>query len=166
MASSGENAMLCAQLMDAQKDATRWLSIANSAEERAYLRKMQLSLADLQQILDRAEIRHRIESRGRASGEPPSLSSQPEWKENVTAFLKAFQGAKDVTRLRHYGHLDRLASRLGKQDEPSKAAKGARGHTGDRRAMVEAYIEEVRRKYGKSCRHGMPGSTDISQSSF
>jgi len=120
---NGESAILYAQLMAAQRDATRWLSIAQSNEERVYIRRMQVCLGDLLRILDRTEIRHRIESRGRASKEAPAPSGQPEWNQNMTAFLKAFQGARDARGSVVGRHLDRAALSLGQPSGQSKRGR-------------------------------------------
>jgi len=110
MSSHGENAVLRAQ----PKEATLWLSIAESNEERVYLREMQVLLGDLQRLLDRSEILHRIKSQG-ASGELPLPSEQPQWNENVIAFISAHRGARDVRGCAFGTHLNRLAARLEEQ---------------------------------------------------
>jgi hypothetical protein len=76
---------------------------------------MQALLGNLQRLLDRSEILQRIKSRN-APGELPSPSEQPQWNENVIAFVTAFRGARDVRGCVVGSHLNRLAAHLVEQN--------------------------------------------------
>ena len=155
MGTARENTVLRAQLADAMRDVTRWLSIAESGEERQHLRQVQLRLGELQAILDRVEIRWRVKTRVR--GEPPLPSEAPEWAENVTAFLGAFQDARDVRGSSFGGCLSRLVARLkretAKSEAPTTVVDGRRKDAGtvpaskpiERGRFCDQVIDEIKR---------------------
>lgn len=122
MGSIAEIVVLEAQLNDAFKDTTRWLSVVNSNEEALYVRDMQAHLGNLLQILDRVRIRYRVETPG-ASEEPPLPSMHPQWKENVVAYLNAFRGAEAIHGGVVGGHLKGVATRLEETIGGSKAER-------------------------------------------
>lgn len=107
MAQNGDIAILRAQLADAEANVRLWLSVAESNQERVYVRRMQERLGDLGRILDRIELGEAPEERNR-------------WEENVKTFLEAFRGAKQVRGCVIGTALSLLAARLGKQREQSE----------------------------------------------
>ena len=118
--------VLQAQLIDAATDARKWLSIAQSEEERHYVHKVQVCLGNMQRILDRVRIQHRI-----APGSLPSRTTESNWSQNARAFINALGGAEDASGHVFGTHLKRLAARLEEQIKTSAklpdpdAAKGA-----------------------------------------
>lgn len=103
----GDIGTLHAQFADAQANARLWLAVAESNEERVYVRRMQERLGDLERILDRIELRGPSGERNR-------------WDEIVKAFLEAFRGARQVRGCVVGASLSPLAARLGKHAEPSE----------------------------------------------
>jgi hypothetical protein len=108
--------ILRAQLADAQASTRLWLAVAESNEERVYVRRMQERLGDLERNLDR------IEMRG-ASGE------RNRWDESVEVFLKAFRGARQVRGCIVGTGIGPIVARLGNQAEQSEGGPIADGAT-------------------------------------
>lgn len=123
----GDTAILRAQLADAQADARLWLAVAESEEERVYVRRMQERLGDWERILDRIKL-------------PGASDEWNGWDENAKAFLEAFRGARRVRRCVVGTNLSPLAARLGKQAEqrvPLADGESKPTETGDGTAPKE-----------------------------
>jgi len=103
----GDIAILRAQLTGAEANARVWLAVAQSEEEKVYIRLMQERLGDLQRILDRIELRGKRDEQNR-------------WEDNVRGLLGAFRGASEARGRVVGSDLSALAARLGKQSPEEK----------------------------------------------
>jgi len=103
----GDIAILRAQLTGAEANARVWLAVAQSEEEKVYVRRMQERLGDLQRILDRIELRGQRDEQNR-------------WEDNVRGLLGAFRGASEARGRVVGSDLSALAARLGKQSPEEK----------------------------------------------
>jgi len=123
--------ILRALLDDVERDTMLWLRAKPSTQEQVYLHAMQQRLGEIYAI-----VTHQIEGRGSADEDTERVRIGHE-------LVSLLNQAKEV-RGRVVGeNWDRLTDRLREARKPGKRKSG------DRRAMVNAYISEVFKKTGK-----------------
>lgn len=134
---------LCALLDDAEADTKLWLQVRPSAEERVYVHGIQQQLSELYGI-----VTHKFENRVSAGDEVKCFQS-------AKKLLSQLRKAREVRGWIVGQSLGRLERRLetavghkrNATDKGNEARPGNQGKSKlpDRRAMVNDYIDEVRR---------------------